>query len=155
MFDWNENKKSLIDEVKDLIARVENADEKGRWITVKGTHVFIPDGQDEEKVVKEFFDKKFEEQAKSYTEVREKAEKQLEYTKKKLEENNNPEKHEALVAGIKDLEDKIKYYKEQEGKSEKKDDNYKREADIALTMMQQDYEKHGNEGTAKRAKELK
>ena len=25
MFDWNENKKSLIDEVKDLIARVENS----------------------------------------------------------------------------------------------------------------------------------
>lgn len=60
MFDWNENKKSLIDEVKDLIARVENADEKGSWITVKGTHVFIPDGRDEKDVIAETFGKKGE-----------------------------------------------------------------------------------------------
>ena len=63
MFDWNE-KKNLIDEVKDLIARVENAKgfdgSEGRWITVKGTHVFIPDGRDEGEVIAETFGKKGE-----------------------------------------------------------------------------------------------
>ena len=59
MFDWNE-KKSLIDEVKDLIARVENADDKGRWVTIKGTHVFIPEGKEVDEVVKEKFGEKGE-----------------------------------------------------------------------------------------------
>lgn len=40
------------------------------------------------------------------------------------------------------------------GKNKEKDD-YKREADIALTMMAQDYEKRGNKGTVDRANELK
>lgn len=35
---------------------------KGRWITVKGTHVFIPDGANQEEVVKEFLDKKNQEE---------------------------------------------------------------------------------------------
>ena len=40
---------------------VMNAKDKdgreGRWITIKGTHVFIPDGEDEKKIVEEFIDK--------------------------------------------------------------------------------------------------
>lgn len=40
---------------------VENArgfdGREGKWITVKGTHVFIPDGEDEKKVVEEFINK--------------------------------------------------------------------------------------------------
>lgn len=38
---------------------VQNKDdnEKGKWITVKGTHIFIPDGSNQEEVVQKFFDK--------------------------------------------------------------------------------------------------
>lgn len=52
MFNWN--KKGLIEEVKDLIARVENSNEvnNDRWITVhpngedsKGVHVLVKDGE--------------------------------------------------------------------------------------------------------------
>ena len=32
--------------------------EKGRWITVKGNHIFIKDGQSIEEATKEFFAKK-------------------------------------------------------------------------------------------------
>ena len=56
MFDWN--KKGLIEEVKELIAKVENANEDGRWITVhpngedsKGVHVFVKKGQSVEEAI--------------------------------------------------------------------------------------------------------
>lgn len=38
---------TLIEQIKDLINKVENAKNfdgsEGRWVTIKGTHVFIPD----------------------------------------------------------------------------------------------------------------
>ena len=55
---------SLIKEVKDLIAMVENEDEKGKWVTIKGTHVFIPEGKDVDDVVKEKFGEKGESKVK-------------------------------------------------------------------------------------------
>jgi hypothetical protein len=33
-------------------------DEDGQWITVKGNHIFIPEGEDKETAIKDFFDKK-------------------------------------------------------------------------------------------------
>ena len=114
-------------------------DEKGRWVTIKGTHVFIPDGKSVDEVIKEkgwttkekLDDKNKEKDEaepkpsddknmKSYKEVREQAEKQLEYVNVKLKEKNSPERHESLVAGKKYLEDAITYYKEQEAKEEVK-----------------------------------
>ena len=76
--------------------------EKGEWVTIKGNHIFIPDGKTLDEVIKE-----------------------------------------------KGWGDKEK------NKETSKDEDYKREADIALTMMAQDYEKRGNKGTVNRANELK
>lgn len=77
-------------------------EEKGKWVTIKGNHIFIPDGKTLDEVIKE-----------------------------------------------KGWGDKEK------NKETSKDENYKREADIALTMMAQDYEKRNNQGTVDRANELK
>ena len=48
---------TLIEQIKDLINRVENArnfdGSEGRWVTIKGTHVFIPDGKSVEEVMEE------------------------------------------------------------------------------------------------------
>lgn len=74
----------------------------GEWVTIKGNHIFIPDGKSLDEVIKE-----------------------------------------------KGWGDKEK------NKETSKDEDYKREADIALTMMAQDYEKRGNQGTVNRANELK
>ena len=59
MFDWN--KKGLIEEVKDLIARVENSNEvnNDKWITVhpggnedaKGVHVLVKEGETEKDAI--------------------------------------------------------------------------------------------------------
>lgn len=48
---------TLIEQIKDLINRVENArnfdGSEGKWVTIKGTHVFIPDGKSVEEVIEE------------------------------------------------------------------------------------------------------
>ena len=48
---------ALIEQIKDLINRVENArgfdGSEGKWVTIKGTHVFIPDGKSVEEVIEE------------------------------------------------------------------------------------------------------
>jgi len=48
---------TLIEQIKDLINRVENArnfdGSEGKWVTIKGTHVFIPDGKSVEEVMEE------------------------------------------------------------------------------------------------------
>lgn len=127
--------------------------QEGEWITVKGTHVFIPKGKTYEEVIEEKF--------KSYSDMVPQLKKQLEYVNEKLKDKNSPDKHERLVADKWKLEDQIKYYESQDkkeksdGGSEEPSDDYKREADIALTMMGQDYEKRGNKETGKRSKELK
>ena len=57
---------TLIEQIKDLVNRVENGDmtaenarnftgEEGKWVTIKGTHVFIPEGQEVDEVIKEKF----------------------------------------------------------------------------------------------------
>ena len=113
---------SIIEQVKDLINKVENADEKGKWVTIKGTHIFIPEG----KTVDEVIDQKWKERTKSYSEAKDHAKKQLELVESKLKENNSPKKHDELVSDKKELEDRIKYYEEREkeekgeGKSETK-----------------------------------
>ena len=52
---------TLIEQIKDLINRVENArnfdGSEGKWVTIHGTHIFIPEGKEVEEVTKEFFDK--------------------------------------------------------------------------------------------------
>ena len=51
--------KMIIDALKNLVLHVENAgDDKGRWITVKGTHVFVREGQAVEDAMKETFGNK-------------------------------------------------------------------------------------------------
>ena len=107
----------------------ENNGEKGKWVTIKGTHVFIPDGKTVDEVIKE----KFEKQAKSYDEVIEHAQKQLELVESKLKEKNSPEKHEKLVGDKIDLEDKIKYYKSQKGEDKK---------EPSETNSQKDFKNH-------------
>ena len=55
----NEVKETLKEMFRAVINNAKNGDdEKGRWITVKGTHVFIPDGANQEEVVKDFLKKK-------------------------------------------------------------------------------------------------
>ena len=54
--DKNEVKETLKEMFRSVINNAN--DEKGRWITVKGTHVFIPDGANQEEVVKDFIEKK-------------------------------------------------------------------------------------------------
>lgn len=119
MDNLNEIKETLKDMFKAAITNAKDGDEKGEWITINGTHVFIPEGANQEEVVKEFLDKKSKEDKakwKSYDEVLEHAEKQLELVKSKLKEKNTPEKHEKLIGDKINLEDKIKYYKSQKGK---------------------------------------
>lgn len=53
----------ILNALKNLIKHVENAkdgDDNGRWITIKGTHVFIPDGKSVDEVMKETFGEKGE-----------------------------------------------------------------------------------------------
>lgn len=45
-------------ERKDSEQMVTNTEEKGKWVTIKGTHVFIPEGKSVEEAVKEKFKEK-------------------------------------------------------------------------------------------------
>lgn len=69
---------TLINQIKDLINRVENGDmeaenarnftgEEGKWVTIKGTHIFIPEGKDVDEVVKEKFGNKEEKETSKET----------------------------------------------------------------------------------------
>ena len=217
-------------------------EEKGKWITIKGNHVFIPDGKSVDEVIKEKFGGK-EEQLSSeqlahrkggllseiataqrlgmkekenklrerYDKLRAKEARALKkeeaggseeksnkpsgesnttkdtrrhidriekLIKKynlepheeeelldelgsfeaKLDEGLEPREEEELREQLFDFEDDIKRHQEmkkEEDKKTSKDEDYNREADIALTMMAQDYEKRGNQGTVDRANELK
>lgn len=40
-----------------IVMNAKDKDDKGEWITVKGTHIFIKDGQSKDEVVKEFINK--------------------------------------------------------------------------------------------------
>jgi putative GTP pyrophosphokinase len=51
---------ALIDQCGCTKLAAEEKNQKGRWITVRGTHIFIPDGEDIDKVVKEHFKDKQE-----------------------------------------------------------------------------------------------
>lgn len=50
MDELKENLKTLL---RKAINNVKDGDEKGKWITIKGTHVFIPEGKTAEDVIKE------------------------------------------------------------------------------------------------------
>lgn len=48
--------KMILNALKSLITAVENAkngDEKGKWVTIKGNHIFIPDGKTLDEVIEE------------------------------------------------------------------------------------------------------
>lgn len=115
---------------------IENAKDwdgnEGDWITVNGNHLFIKKGQSKDEVVKSFIEKQ---ENKQETKKESNEPKWLKSERKKLDRQTTQmyEDREAI----------------------KKDENYKREADIALTMMAQDYEKRGNKGTTERANELR
>lgn len=48
--------------------KIDNADDqKGKWVTIKGNHIFIPDG----KTLDEVIDEKWEQRTKSYKEAKE------------------------------------------------------------------------------------
>ena len=99
--------------------KIDNADDqKGKWVTINGTHIFIPDG----KTIDEVIDEKWEERTKSYKEAKDHAIKQLELVERKLKEKNTPQKHEELVSDKKELEDRVKYYEEQDKKQKAKKD---------------------------------
>lgn len=53
MDNLNEIKETLKDMFKAAITNAKDGDEKGEWITINGTHVFIPDGKTAEDVIKE------------------------------------------------------------------------------------------------------
>ena len=110
-------------------------DEKGRWVTIKGTHIFIKDGQSVEDAMKEHgFDESSD--------------------KEKSDGDKSGDEPDWLKQERKKLDRQTtQMYEDRE--IIKKDENYKREADIALTMMAHDYEKRGNKGTVDRANELK
>ena len=139
-----------------IVFNSKNSDgENGRWVTIRGTHVFIPDGKSLDDVMeakgwtkghkdfskamgdlKDLADKhngvgKKEEKTeakstsdedegnlKSYKEVREQAEKQLEYINHKLEQeakgNKRPDKIAELSGQKHYLEGAIEYYKKNE-----------------------------------------
>lgn len=250
--------------VKDNKMEIENEnDEKGKWVTIKGTHVFIPDGKTIDEVVEEKFGDKankqsdkpsgesnttkdskkhldrieklikkynlepheedelldelgsfeakfdeglepreeealreelfdFEEDIKRHHEMKkdegkdkqsdvnfnkkyseiekiikdknwepleeESALEELEDYKREFNKNLEPRQEEALLEKLDDFKNKVldKYPKFNNPKDKgSKEEDYKREADIALTMMAQDYEKRGNQGTVNRANELK
>ena len=53
MDNLNEIKETLKDMFKAAITNAKDGDEKGRWVTIKGTHVFIPEGKQIEDVMRE------------------------------------------------------------------------------------------------------
>ena len=53
MDNLNEIKETLKDLFKATIKNAKDGDEKGEWVTIKGTHVFIPDGKTVDEVIKE------------------------------------------------------------------------------------------------------
>lgn len=53
MDNLNEIKETLKDMFKAAITNAKDGDEKGEWITINGTHVFIPEGKTAEDVIKE------------------------------------------------------------------------------------------------------
>lgn len=194
---------------------IENdKDQKGKWVTIKGTHVFIPDGKTVDEVIKEkgwsekgedkSSDKKKPSETNSQRDFKNHLGRIEKLIKKynlephqedelleelgsfeaKLDEGLEPREEEELREELFDFEDDIKRHhemdKDEKKSSEpewlqrerqkldrqttqmyedreiiKKEDNYKRDADIALTMMAQDYEKRGNVGTVARSNELK
>jgi len=58
MDELNEVKETLKDLFRKAINNSNDDNEKGQWITVKGTHVFIPDGANKEEVVEKFLSEK-------------------------------------------------------------------------------------------------
>ena len=100
--------------VKDNKMDIENEkNEKGRWVTIKGTHVFIPEG----KTIEDVIESKF----KPYSEAIERDKKQLAYLKEKMDDpDNSPEKRETLVGQYQELKRRIKYYEEQDKKQKEK-----------------------------------
>lgn len=158
-----------------IVFNSKNSDgENGRWVTIKGTHVFIPDGKSLDDVMeakgwtkghkdfsktmgqlKDLADKhngvgKKEEKTeakstsdeaegnmKSYKEVREQAEKQLEYVNDKIEAerkgHKRPDKLAELSGQKRYLEGAIDYYKKNEVEGKQKDaemsDNDKKHLD--------------------------
>ena len=101
----------------------ENAngdDEKGEWITVKGTHIFVPDGKSKDEVIKEKFGKKEEKETyyeddmeESYTQdYADSIKKDFEEFMKAQKEKKEDKKEQTLDDKIKEHENKIpKNYK--------------------------------------------
>lgn len=58
MDNLNEIKETLKDMFKAAITNAKDGDEKGEWITINGTHVFIPEGVNREEAVEKFLAKK-------------------------------------------------------------------------------------------------
>ena len=116
---------TLINQIKDLVNRVENGDmtaenarkftgEEGKWVTIKGTHVFIPEGKEVDEVIKEKFgeteektDKK-EEKKETSKEGTEDIEKLLSEHKKWKEKSTEAEKKYTENPDNKFLEERFK-----------------------------------------------
>lgn len=90
--------------VKDNKMEIENEnDEKGKWVTIKGTHVFIPDG----KTIEEVVEKKFGDKA-----------------------NKQSDKDRIKIADLKSRENEVlkQFYEAKEGSSEREHLQYELDA---------------------------
>ena len=139
--------------------KVENEDQ---WITLKpngedskGTHILVKDGETK----KEAIDRKVSEWKGDDKDGYEKNKKRIQKVfdlALKVHKGGKLTQEELDFINEAPPSEKQQDKKEKsDGGSEEPSDDYKREADIALTMMGQDYEKRGNKETGKRSKELK
>jgi len=56
VYDYDDKNNLVSHVLKESDTKTAAKEEKGTWITVKGTHIFIPEGADPDKVIKEHFD---------------------------------------------------------------------------------------------------
>lgn len=112
-----------------IVMNAKEKDDDVEWITVHGNHIPVKKGQSKDEAVKEFLDNK------------NRAQKAFDLAQK-------------VHRGEKLTDEEQEFLKEPPP-GDNKDKTYKREADIALTMMAHDYEKRGNKGTVDRTNELK
>ena len=90
----------------------ESDEEKGEWITVRGTHIFVKDGESKKEAVNKFLDKKGS--GEKRVETREERESRERETEKKFREERErkaqEEKNKTPEQKRKDLKDEIAEY---------------------------------------------
>lgn len=155
MFDWN--KKGLIEEVKELINKIENSKEEDiEWITIKGNHIPVKKGQSKEEAVKEFIESKKEDDelvtVKKGEYNKEKAEKRyaelkgyVKEMKEKLTSHDITEKDAEILKSriegrekqIKELEEEYKNHNKGEELKLDKDklDKVKKDTDFVRSLL--------------------